>query len=397
MATESSPAAPPERRPPARRRRSVWRRIGLVFAGLAVVLGAARIALPSFVHDYVTRTLDQNPLYAGRVGDVTIHLWRGAYSIEDVRISKRTGDIPVPFFSARRIDFSLEWPALRRGHLRGKVRMDGPEINFVDAAEKSNAQNGEGGPWLKMLRDLHPFRIDATEIHDGRVRFRAFHTEPPVDVHLSELEGTIDNLTNVHRDLAPLYATVKASGLAMDHARVQLEMRLDAQAYAPTFQVAVRLIGLDVTKINDLALAYGRFDFEHGWFDLVVELDAKNGQVAGYVKPLFRDLEVFSLRRDVRGGDVLGAFWQALVGLVKGGLKNPQRDQVATLVPLSGDLSGPSPDVLATLGNLLHNAFVRAYLPNLEGTLAEKSGITFGPASPPESADAVPRPPGDRP
>jgi hypothetical protein len=36
-------------------------------------------------------------------------------------------------------------------------------------------------------------------------------------------------------------------------------------------------------------------------------------------------------------------------------------------VPLSGRIEQPDPDLLAALGNVLYNAFTRAYLPNLHG------------------------------
>jgi len=36
-------------------------------------------------------------------------------------------------------------------------------------------------------------------------------------------------------------------------------------------------------------------------------------------------------------------------------------------VPLSGRIDQPEPDLLAAIGNVLHNAFTRAYLPNLHG------------------------------
>jgi hypothetical protein len=39
--------------------------------------------LPWFVRDHVNRTLDRNQLYAGNIGQVRIHLWRGAYSVND--------------------------------------------------------------------------------------------------------------------------------------------------------------------------------------------------------------------------------------------------------------------------------------------------------------------------
>ena len=39
--------------------------------------------------------------YQGKVGEIDVHLWRGAYSIRDVRLVKMTGNVPVPFFSGR--------------------------------------------------------------------------------------------------------------------------------------------------------------------------------------------------------------------------------------------------------------------------------------------------------
>ena len=45
---------------------------------------------------------------------------------------------------------------------------------------------------------------------------------------------------------------------------------------------------------------------------------------------------------------------------------------------MSGDLTAPSTDVISTLGNILRNAFVRAYLPKLQNDLPDSS-ITFGP------------------
>src|SRR5437870_7872313 len=103
--TRSSPDRGDERRDLVRsRRRHPWgRRVAWVALGLLVLLGVGRAFLPWAVRDYVNRTLDRNPLYAGKIGPVRIHLWRGAYSIEDVRISKVTANVPVPFFAAKRV------------------------------------------------------------------------------------------------------------------------------------------------------------------------------------------------------------------------------------------------------------------------------------------------------
>src|SRR5688572_7651695 len=95
-----------------RRRLRVVRGLGIAVLFLIVVLGIGRAMMPWLVRDYVNRTLDRNPLYEGKIGDVSIHLWRGAYSIDEVRISKTTGNVPVPFFAAKRVDFAIQCNAL---------------------------------------------------------------------------------------------------------------------------------------------------------------------------------------------------------------------------------------------------------------------------------------------
>jgi hypothetical protein len=370
---------------PAPRKRR-WRIVVPFLVVLIVLGGIGRTMLPSLVRDYVNRTLDRNPLYAGKVGEVQIHLWRGAYSILDVRISKTAGNVPVPFFAAQRVDFAVEWNALLHRRVVARVRMDQPEINFV-VGPTGETQTGADGPWLQMIRELSPFKINSALIKNGSIHFRAYTTEKPVDVYLSQVEGSIDNLGNIRDESTPLLSTVQAKALVMDHAKLEYKMTLDPFSYHPTFHMATRLLGLDVTKINDLALTYGKFDFKRGWFDLVVETDAKEGQLTGYAKPLFRNLKVFSLTEDLKEDNVLQFFWQALVGAATSLFKNHSRDQFGTLIPFSGDLSGAtSADILATVGNVLRNAFIRAYLPRLESGQESIDGLTF---EPPEISDPI--------
>lgn len=378
IAVEPAPSAEAAFAP--RKRQHGWRILAIIVLVLIVIAGIGRAILPWAVRDYVNRTLDRNPLYAGKIGEVHIHLWRGAYSIDDIRISKTTGNVPVPFFSSKRIDFAMQWNALLHHRLVGRVLMEEPEMNFVDAASESETQTGAGAPWLQMIKDLFPFKINSATVKNGSIHLRAFKGEKPVDVYLSQVQASIDNLTNIRDETNPLVSTVQATALVMDQAKFEYKMTLDPFSYRPTFRMATRLLGLDVTKLNDLARTYGKFDFERGWFDLVIEADAKEGQLSGYAKPLFRDLKIFSLA-DLKDENPLQAFWQALVGGVTTLLKNRPRDQFGTLIPFKGDLSrATSADILATIGNLLRNAFVRAYLPRLEGGKESVEGLTFEPA-----------------
>lgn len=379
--TGSAGADNPSRNPTLKRvgkKRHVWRTIGIILLIIVALLGVARLILPSELRKYVNRTLDRNQLYEGRIGDVQVHLLRGAYSIHDVKISQRTGNVPVPLVAAKVVDFSIQWNALAHGKIVGQFTMQEPELNFVASSDQNEAQTGAGAPWLQVIRDLFPFKINSAIIQEGSVHFRAFKSDKPVDVYLSHLNATIDNLSNIRDETNPLVTKVQASAVAMDQARLDYKMTLDPFSYRPTFHMAVRLLGLDVTKLNDLALTYGKFDFKRGWFDLVIETDSKEGQVTGYVKPLFRNLKIFSLKEDISEDNVLQFFWQALMGGLTTVLKNFPRDQFGTLIPFTADASGSTnTDILATIGNILRNAFVRAYLPRLETTEAETEGLNF--------------------
>src|SRR4051812_1135912 len=101
-ATNAGPGPEPSAAPaPApRKKHHRWRTFGIIILVLALVIGIGRAMMPWAVKNYVNRTLDRNPLYSGDIGKVRIHLWRGAYSIEDVRINKTTASVPVPFFAA---------------------------------------------------------------------------------------------------------------------------------------------------------------------------------------------------------------------------------------------------------------------------------------------------------
>jgi hypothetical protein len=378
-AADSSASTP--RQPKKRRRR--WLRVaGVVIAVIIVALVAARLALPSFLRWYVNRTIDQNPLYDGRIGDIEVHLYRGAYTIDDIRLIKTSGNVPVPLFSAKRVDLALQWGALLHGKVVGRVLMEQPELNFVDAGDEASSQTGVGGPWLEILDELFPFDLNRAEIRDGSLHFRAYERKPPVDLYLSDLQATVDNLKNIRNDITPMLATVTAQGMAMNSGKFQYEMKLDPFSYKPTFQMAMRLIGLDVTKLNDFARAYGGIDFEQGSFDLVVEVDAKEGLLEGYVKPLFRHLSVLNIPKDVKEDNPLELFWEAVVGVTTKLLSNPPRDQLATRIPLSGDLSAPQTNVFAVVLNVLRNAFVRAYLPRLQGNVAQDiNPLVFGKGS----------------
>ncbi|MBS0189122.1 MAG: DUF748 domain-containing protein [Planctomycetes bacterium] len=358
-AAPSSAAGPRAR---SRRWRWILGIVGMLVAGLIVV----RLALPGIIRRYVNDVLSRSPDFDGSIEAIDVHLWRGAYSIRGIRIIKTTGRVPVPFFESKELDLHMDWRSLIHGKFRGSMRLDEPRLNFVMGRSRQESQTGVDQPWLSMLNDLFPFQLDRVTVDGGEVHFHTFHTSPKVNVYLSDIAATVENLTNASGSLDPLIATVRATGTAMHSGRFELELALDPVSHRPNFDLATRLLDLDVRKLNDLARAFGGFDFEEGRFDFVIEAATKDGFLNGYAKPLFRDAIVLG-PRDLREESPFRAGWEAIVGAVGAILSNQERRQFGTRFTLVGEFDDPQTSTLEVIGNVLRNAFIRAYLPNIEG------------------------------
>ena len=77
---------------------------------------------------------------------MTLHLWRGAYQIHQVKIEKTDGKVPVPFFSAPLVDLSVEWKALFNGAFVGEIDFHRPHMNFVNGPSEASSQVGIDKP-----------------------------------------------------------------------------------------------------------------------------------------------------------------------------------------------------------------------------------------------------------
>src|SRR5665213_3260490 len=124
--------------------------------GIIIVLVGIRIALPFAVKAYANRQLNKSHDYRGSIGGVTLHLWRGAYQIHDLKIFKTGGTVPIPLFSTRLLDLSLEWSELFHGALVSKIIMAEPKVNFVSGPTKAQSQTGTENDWGDTLKSLVP-------------------------------------------------------------------------------------------------------------------------------------------------------------------------------------------------------------------------------------------------
>lgn len=341
-----------------------WHKSSIALAVLVALLVGLRIALPGIVRDEINQRGGDLGDYRAHVEDVDLHLWRGAYSIHDMVIEKKTGKVPVPLAKIPTIDLSVSWNALFHGGVVAKVNFIEPVFSLVDGSGSADSQSGEGVDWRGKLEELLPIRLDEVRISNGTVHFRNFIAKPQVDLSATAVDASVDNLTNVRDDRGTRAARLTATANILNGAPMEAEARFDPFADFREFGFDLRVKKIKLTELNDFFRAYAFLDVESGDGDLIVQMEAKDGKVTGYAKPLFRDIKLIDWKEDIK--NPLRLAWEALAGTMVAIFKNHPQDQFATRIEFEGSVDNPKVDTWESIKGILRNAFVKALGPEFE-------------------------------
>ncbi|WP_445940472.1 DUF748 domain-containing protein [Pseudomonas sp.] len=331
---------------------------------LAIALIALHIALPWLLRDYLNDKLANMGDYRGQISDIDLALWRGAYQINGLHIVKVNGKVPVPLLEVPEIDLAVSWRALWESYsVVAEVAFVRPQLTFVDGGNAADSQTGEGVDWRAQLKGLLPIHINEIRIQDGILAFRNFTAKPPVDLQASEINASILNLSNVSVVDNPRPASLQATAKVFEQAPVQASANFDQLGQLDDFDLRLRITDIQLKQLNSFTRAYADFDFAAGQGDFVMELDARQGKLKGYAKPLLRDMEIFNWQQDVAAKDksLLSGAWEALVGGSSWLLKNQRKDQFATRIDIDGDLKAYDVSRWQAFKAILRNAFVQAF------------------------------------
>lgn len=353
---------------------------------LALLLGIVRLAAPVYILGYVNRTLDGLDGYTGRVADIDLHIWRGAYQIHGVRIEKegKAGKRPIPFVSAETVDISVQWAQLVHGAIVGEIDLFEPKLNFIaekgkesahedkaEKREKARAQSGEETSWQKQVKQLVPLDINRIGIHDGEIHYRDPSAEPKVDLSLRKFTGELRNLTNSEELSKDMVATASFRGVAQGSGKLKLEGKVDPYQEVPTFSLDAQMEDLEIKELNDFLKAYANVDAERGTISVYTQIDCEKGAFRGYVKPLIRDLRILKWKDEKE--NFFHKIWEGVVEAGTEIFENDDKQQVATRVPLRGKLEQPNADIGTTVLYVLRNAFIQALQRGLDRDL-DKGG-----------------------
>ena len=243
------------------------------------------------------------------------------------------------------------------------VRIDGVRIDYVERQtdtedQRRRAQLTEDA--VESLSEEAPTRvyIDLVEVRGSELAYDR------VDEYRLFVSGADITLKDVVNREPEKQASLAARGKFMGAGALSLDGSYRAGRETPDFDIDLRIEETPLAKLNDVFRSHAKFDVSAGIFAFYSELNAKDGRLEGYVKPILKDMDVYSRRQDSEKS-VFKQAYEGAVGAVATILQNP-RDDVAAKVEVAGRIDNPDISTWDAVLSVVRNAFVEAITPGLE-------------------------------
>jgi hypothetical protein len=336
----------------------------IVVTGLFLIL--ARIGAPYAVQYYINQQIKQTKGITGQVGDVDLHLYRGAYSVDDIKIyAVGEQSPPKPLLSVKRLDFSLAWSAVLNGNLVTDMVFTQPKIVVYDkdtTTPEQNQQVKDERTWIGLANNLVVFSIDTLKIVDGKVSLINQTKKGEIPTYIANINANVNNITNAQNLAKTLVTSVDVKGDLMGEATLSVVGKLDPFSEQANFDFNLEVQRFSVKQIQTVFNVYTPFDIEAGGIDGAMELAAKSNKVTGYAKAGVYNLSIFSWRDDIEkdGDGLFTLIFEGGADILSAILENDESQLVATRIPIEGTLDNTDISTFQAVISVLKNAFFDA-------------------------------------
>jgi Domain of Unknown Function (DUF748) len=258
-------------------------------------------------------------------------------------------------------------PHLKVAHLQ-TVQVRGLQMDVIHFASSPAAGPEKARQVKRAAQEVsnHPsiiLRADEVSVIESEIGFVNKAANPDYRVFVTEVEIHITNFSN---QLADGVMVVRVSGKFMGSGQLTVGATFRPETHGPDFALAASIENTDMQTMNPILRAHGNFDVVRGFFSVYTEMRVRNGAVRGYVKPLFKEMDVYDARQD-QEKNLFQKIYEGLIGGVSQLLENVPRQEVATKADISGPLEDPQASTWQVLLNLIQNAIFNAILPGFEG------------------------------
>ncbi len=232
----------------------------------------------------------------------------------------------------------------------------------LETAAVRTAQDVSNDPGIR----IQARRIRLTQGNVGYVDKRG---DPAYRVFLSDVDLTVQDFSNQR---AKGIGTMDIAGKFLGSGPSVIHATFRPQTKSPDFDLSVQVENTDMRTMNDLLRANANIDVSAGSFSLYSDLTVRDNAVRGYVKPIFKDIDVYDRAND-RTKSWGREIYEGIVGGVLELFENQRTGEFATKATVSGPLDNPETSNWQIIGRVFQNAFFKAIRPGLDKPKDEKS------------------------
>ena len=253
--------------------------------------------------------------------------------------------------------------------------VDGVALGYVHAPSTQQAEARrvrEAGKQIEKQNNRAAVDISVREfdVTHSSFSYSDKTTDPSYRLFFSDADIALKNLSN-HQQQGT--ADLILRGKFMGSGDTNVSGNFLASQHGPALNMKVAIRNTDMPSMNDILRAHGRFDVAAGQFSVFSDISIKDGDVNGYVKPMFSNLEVYKYEKD-RNTGILHQAKELAIGGASHLFKNSSTQQVASEIDLSGKLTSPDLSTWQAIAQVLRNAFIEAIIPGFDRAVASNAG-----------------------
>ncbi len=213
-------------------------------------------------------------------------------------------------------------------------------------------------------------RLTRFRLVDSRLELHDTSRDPAYRLFIDRADATVEDL-DTRAPGRTAHATL--TGRFLGSGDVEADGAFRPTRGSPDLHLKVAVGPTPMTDLNGLFRAFGKLDVAGGTFQLYSEIDVHDAYLKGYVKPIFKDVDVYDSRQE-KGKSFLKKAYERVVEIASDILKNQERDQVATNAAIEGPVGDAHSSFFDVLGGVLENAFVKAILPGFDRQVKIRKG-----------------------
>lgn len=324
---------------------------------LAVFVIAA-IALDPIVEWQTRERLKMlEPRYKVTFEDASLSPFKLRYVMKNLKVMRQSaGGDALPYVQVERMEAGVYGKELLHFHLVVNIEVDKPRLNLIAAKQEEEQQLDPKIPDLaEKLAEAIPLTVDRIQVRKAALLFTDKTNEDFPRVWIHDVDGTLENLSTRAALSRGEPTSIALSGTIQESGALSVFLTADPLAKGLFFAGRANVTGFELKELSKAMASKTGVTATAGTLDVFAEFDCRAGKLEGGVKPILKDVEVDQAKPGI-GNALKAVFADAAIALLTDDAKN--REAVATVVPIQGDLTNPELQLWPAVVGVLRNAFV---------------------------------------